>query len=467
PSGAEPWQSLPSVSDLLDEPRVQELTGRQSRAEVLEAIDLALAGFRCALRPGDSAPDTEQVLRGVTDALERRLLERLRPVINATGIILHTGLGRAVLPRRAAEGLALMDRPCNMQMDLETGLRGKRSHRTEALLTRLTGAEAALVVNNNAAATLLVLSALCRGKEVLVSRGQLIEIGGSFRLLNCVHQSGAILVEVGSTNKTHLADYESAFTENTGAILRVNPSNYKMIGFTKQVTTAELVRLKKKRDVLVIDDLGCGVLVDLEKVGLPHEPMVQESLAAGADVACFSGDKLIGGPQAGIIVGRAELIGRLKKHPLTRMLRIGKLTDMALERTLELFLRPETLLEDHPTLRMAATPARAVRQRASRLKRRLGAVGGPVEVRVVSTESAMGGGALPGVPIPSWALAVRSSSLSADRLAAQLRLNSPPIIGRIREDEVILDLRTVLPGEEMQVLEALRRIAGTPSGPTA
>lgn len=454
----DPRRRLASVSALLERADVQELIAAHSRPVVVDAVRAVLEAERERLKPGDVGPSADDLAAEVRETLRREEHERLHPVVNATGIILHTGLGRAVLPQRAVDALAGLNCCCNLQIDLDTGLRGKRNFMTERLLCRLTGAEAAMVVNNNAAATLLILTALCRGKEVVVSRGQLIEIGGSYRLPDCVHQSGATLVEVGTTNKTHLRDYESALTENTGALLRVNPSNYRIVGFTNDVPVEELVSLKSRQPVLVIDDLGCGALVDLAAYGLPHEPTVQESVAAGADLVCFSGDKLIGGPQAGIIVGKRDLVQQIKKHPLTRMLRVDKMTDLALEQTLRLFLEPETLLKENPTLRMLTTPVEEIKRRAEWLKRRLDKTDGTLSFRVVGTDSATGGGALPGVPIPSYALGVRSAVCSAQALARRLRQHEPPIVTRVHEDEVLLDLRTVLEGEERILLDALSRL---------
>jgi L-seryl-tRNA(Ser) seleniumtransferase len=351
-----------------------------------------------------------------------------------------------------------MDRCCNLQIDMTTGARGRRNAACERLLCRLTGAEAAMLANNNAAATMLILAALCPGREVIVSRGQLIEIGGSYRLPDCVTASGARLVEVGATNKTHLRDYAAALGPDVAAILRVNPSNYRVVGFTQEVGIGELATLKGEwPDLLVIDDLGCGALLDLRAFGLPHEPTVQESIQAGADLCCFSGDKLIGGPQAGIIVGRRDLIARIKKHPLTRMLRVGKLTDMALEQTLRLFLEPETLIENNPTLRMITMSADAIKRRAQSLKRRAEkACAGKLRIRVVEGSSVTGGGSLPATSIPTWLLAISSATnLSAERLLKKLRDHEPPVIARIENDEVALDLRTILEDEDKIVLAAL------------
>ncbi|MBX7256239.1 MAG: L-seryl-tRNA(Sec) selenium transferase [Candidatus Hydrogenedentes bacterium] len=455
----DPRTRLPSVSKLLDTPECQSYVARYSRPIVLDAVRSVLDGYRNTLDKIEAVPGVEVVLEQTRLRLEEDSLDRLRPVVNATGIILHTGLGRAVLPRQAAQALGQQDRCCNIQIDLASGLRGKRNYECQRLLCALTGAEDALLVNNNAAATLLILASLCAGKDVIVSRGQLIEIGGSYRLPDCVHQSGAHLVEVGTTNKTHLRDYEAALTEETGAILRVNPSNYRIVGFSKEVSIGELVSLKEKTPALVIDDLGCGALVDLTQFGLPHEPTVQESVAAGADLVCFSGDKLIGGPQCGIIVGKKALVQRIRKHPLTRMLRVCKLTDVALEHTLRLFLTPETLVANNPTLRMLAAPVNELKSAAVLLKEQLDAAGTSFTVSVEAGESAMGGGSLPATPIPTCLLTVRDGGMSAERLSALLRRNEPPIIARIADDKVVFDMRTLLEGEAAIVLEALKRLS--------
>jgi len=455
----DPRRSLPSVSHMLEVEAVRDLTAVFSRPLVLDAVRVTLDRLRTELGAGEISPSMDAIIEMVKSLLHDREFQRIRPVVNATGIILHTNLGRAVLSRKAVDALSVLNRCCNLQIDLETGQRGKRSYMTEHLLTRLTGAEAAMVVNNNAAATFLVLAALSRGKEVIVSRGQLIEIGGSFRLPDCIHQSGAVMVEVGTTNKTHLYDYERALSENTGMILRVNPSNYRIIGFSEEVPVEELVTLKKKQPVIVADDLGCGALIDLSDYGLPAEKTVQASIAAGADLAFFSGDKLIGGPQAGIIVGKKDLVAKIKKHPLTRMLRVCKLTDTALEHTLRLYLYPETLIENHPTLRMMTMPIESLKRKASGLKKYLDAHAPSLNIRVVESESETGGGSMPGMTIPSYALAVRSDRLTADSLCALLRRNEPPVIARIKDDAVLLDMRTLLAGEDRDVRDALDRLA--------
>ena len=445
----DPRRAIPSMSELLETGEAEALIRRHSRGPVLGALRAVADGFRKA----GAAADVRAILDAAQKKLETDDLDRLRPVVNATGILLHTGLGRAVLPKEAAAGLAQMDRCCNLQIDLATGQRGKRNYMSERLICELTGAEAALIANNNAAATLLILAALCKGREVVVSRGELIEIGGSYRLPDCVTASGARMHEVGTTNKTHLRDYEGAIGEDTGALLRVNPSNYRVIGFSQRVPLGELAALAKKRGLLLIDDLGCGALVDLSAYGLPRESLVQDSLAAGADVVCFSGDKLIGGPQAGIVAGKKELIDRIRKHPLTRMLRVGKLTDMALEQTLRLFREPERLAERHPLYRMLAKKLPELRAAAERLAAAIGA-GASVE----EGASEMGGGALPGVELPTALVAVRSEKLSAAEIAKRLRCREVPVVARIQDDRVVLDVRTLLDGEEATAVEAVKEV---------
>lgn len=429
-----------------------------SRARVVEAVRDTLSRHRHALRPGEDAPPTQELLDEVQAALRLAETERLRRAVNATGVVLHTGLGRAVLPSCAAEGLGHVTGYCNLQVDLATGRRGRRNFTTEDLLLELTGAEAAIVVNNNAAATLLVLTALCTGREVIVSRGQLVEIGGSFRLPDCIRSSGAHMVEVGTTNKTHLRDYEGALSENTGAVLHVNPSNYRITGFAQQVPVAELTGLASRGEVVLIDDLGCGALVDLRRYGLPHEPTVRESVDAGVDVVLFSGDKLIGGPQAGIIVGKKHPMEKIRKHPLTRMLRVGKLTDAALEHTLRLFLAPDDLPARHPVYRMLTVPAEELAKRAEHVIVKLQPHATHLEVRCVPGESAVGGGTLPDTRLPSVLLVLRSTACSSEKLCRLLRRNEPPIIARVRDQEVLLDMRTLQSGETEVVVEALVRI---------
>lgn len=456
-SQPDPRRALPSVSEVLAHPT---LAASGDHDTVVRAARHVLDACRGRLGGEDDAPTVDQVADQVNRILRADAGARLRPAVNATGILLHTGLGRAVLPGEAVEALSGLSGYCNLQIDLETGRRGKRNYATEQLLIELTGAEAAVVVNNNAAATLLALTALCRGGDVVVSRGQLIEIGGSYRLPDCVHESGAVLREVGTTNKTHLRDYEAALGEETAAVLRVNPSNYRVVGFAKQPTIREMVALKQGRDVLLIDDLGCGALVDLQRFGLPCEPTVQESVDAGADLVLFSGDKLIGGPQAGIIVGRRDLVAKVRKHPLTRMLRVGKLTDLALQKTLEVFRSPDDLAERHPLYRMLTLSPDELRRRAGKIVEIAG-VGRGLNVRIVEGVSEVGGGSLPTTELPTVLVAVKADTFSAQQLALSLRDRETPVVARIHEGEVVLDVRTLQ--NELEVETVARALADLPS----
>jgi len=423
-------------------------------ARLVEASREAVDRVRKSLESGAEIPGLEEIAERVRQIIEGGLREGIRPVVNATGVVLHTNLGRAVLPDEAMEAIGRLDGCCSLQIDLDSGERGRRDTVIEKLLHRITGAEAATVVNNNAAATLLVLAALCQDREVVVSRGQLIEIGGSFRLPDVIAQSGARMVEVGTTNKTHLRDYENAITENTAVLLRVNPSNYRIVGFTKQVSTAELVSLKEGRELIVVDDLGCGALLDLSRIGLPKEPTVQDSLGAGADVALFSGDKLIGGPQAGIIVGKKDLIARIRRHPLARALRVGKFTVAALEATLKLFLDPDSLIERNPTLRMLALRPEQLRPRAEALTKRLASL---IDCEATDGQSACGGGALPDTPLATVVMALKPKGISASDLARRLRLGEPSVVARVQDDRVYLDVRSLLDGDEERIETALRK----------
>lgn len=455
------------MDELLRSREAGALLERHPRCRILDAIRHVLEHLR--RHPDTLAGNAGAILEDARAWLEEDEFDRLRPVINATGVILHTNLGRAVLPASAVDALASLGQCCNLQVDLDSGRRGKRNDMTERLICRLTGAEAALVVNNNAAATLLVIAALCRGREVVVSRGQLIEIGGAFRLPDCIAEAGATLVEVGTTNKTHLHDYRKALSERTAAVLKVNPSNYRIVGFSTEVPVGDLLTLKaQQEDLLVIDDLGCGALVDTRRFGLPEEPTVQASLGAGADVTLFSGDKLIGGPQAGIIAGREAVVSRIRKHPLTRILRVCKLTDIALEQTLRLFLEPGRLARTNPTWQMLAADVQALRHRAEAIVET--AVARGVErgaLQVVASQATTGGGALPAHPIASVAIAITHPACNPDGLLRRFRRLSPPVIGRIAEDAVLLDVRTLLPGEDAALAGAVATVCANLDKETA
>ncbi|HEY5896056.1 MAG TPA: L-seryl-tRNA(Sec) selenium transferase [Burkholderiales bacterium] len=430
-----PLASLPSVDRLLRCEAAAPLIARHGRSAVTDAIRDLLAELRAA---GQGTGDETALLAKVSTRLDAAAQPTLRPVFNLTGTVLHTNLGRALLPAEAIAAMTEVARaPSNLEYDLEQGRRGERDDHVEKLLCRLAGAEAATVVNNNAAALLLVLNTLAQRKEVPTSRGELIEIGGSFRLPDIVARSGCRLREVGTTNRTHLRDFTEAIGAKTGAVLKAHTSNYAIEGFTASVPERELAALCQERGVPLVVDLGSGALVDLRRFGLPHEPTPAETIANGADVVTFSGDKLLGGPQAGIIVGRAALIDRIRRNPLKRALRIDKMTLAALAALLRLYADPERVVERVPTLRLLARPVDEIRAQAERLKpslqERLRET-----VEVVACESQVGSGAAPAQRIASAGLAIRPGSA---RLAARLRALPVPVIGRIQEGALILDLR--------------------------
>jgi len=455
-------RQIPSLDALLREPGGEALVREYGRQAVVTAGRAVLDDVRAEIIKTDAAgaplPLSPEALLGrLKDHLCRKFRPSLGPAINATGIIMHSGLGRAVLSEDAAEAiLGVAHGYSTLALDLETGRRTSRDRHVEGLLRELTGAEAATVANNNAAATVLVLNTLARGKEVIVSRGQLVEIGGSFRMPDVMKTSGAILHEVGTTNKTHLRDYEEAVSEATGAILRVHHSNYRIVGFAEEPGIEELAELGRKHRVPVIDDLGSGALVDLKEFGLATEPLVQASIRAGADVACFSGDKLIGGPQCGLIVGRAEWIQKIKKNQLARAFRCGKLSLAALEATLKLFLSPELLRARHPVYRMLGLTPDELGRRAKKVATALRkALPDDVRVTVEDGESQVGSGAVPVETIPTKVLAVAAPSFSPDELALKLRRLDPPVFARISRDAVLLDFRTIQPDEDAIVERAL------------
>jgi L-seryl-tRNA(Ser) seleniumtransferase len=442
-------RSLPSVDRLLRAEAAQSLIARHGRTVVTDAIRETLAEMRKST-PADSgsAPDAA-LLEEVHLRIEKAPRPSLRPVYNLTGTVLHTNLGRATLPREAIDAVArAAQQPSNLEFDIDRGVRGDRDSHLETLLCRLTGAEAATVVNNNAAAVLLVLNALALRKEVPVSRGELIEIGGSFRLPDIMARAGCRLREVGTTNRVHLHDYADAIGPRTGAVMKVHTSNYEVVGFTSGVLEVEIGSLCHERGVPFVVDLGSGTLVDLRRFGLPHEPTPAESFASGADVVTFSGDKLLGGPQAGVIVGRADVIARIRRNPLKRALRVDKLTIAALTAVLDLYRDPDRLAERLPVLRILTRPISEIRAAAHRLEPLLSdAVGEAAEVRVVDCHSQVGSGALPTQHLASSGLAIaprtgrRGGGAAVERIAARFRALPMPIIGRIQKGALVLDLR--------------------------
>ncbi len=413
---------------------------------------------------GPEQVTAEALLSRAGALLERATTPRLREAINATGIILHTGLGRAVFPGSVVDSmLAELKGYSTLAADRESGERIERDELVEYVLTELTGAEAATVVNNNAAATMLVLAALAAQKEVIVSRGQLIEIGGSFRLPEVMSQSQARLVEVGATNRTHLKDYQKAITADTAAIMRVHPSNYRVVGFTSEVPLAAMAELAHSRGLTLIDDLGAGALLGLEQFGLPHEPTVRESIAAGADVVLFSGDKLIGASQAGVIVGRKDLIERLRKHPLMRAMRVDKTCLMVLERTLHLFRDPDLLRREHPLYQMICTPMEALRNRAKALADAITKAVPKAALSIDASKAYLGSGSMPTEAIPSVMLSVSVPGLSATELARRLRLDKACVFTRIEDDLVRLDMRTLTDEQLPAIAAALGRLTRQPN----
>ncbi len=420
----------------------------------VRAIRVYLDELRQKIQAGETAAFAQDEL---VRRLERERKPTLTRAINGLGVILHTGLGRAPLAHAAQEALAdVSEHFSSLEIDTETGRRGSRYRHIEPLLCELTGAEAAMVVNNNCAATMLILSSMARGKEVIVSRGQLIEIGGAFRIPDVMQQSGCKMVEVGTTNRTHQRDYKNAITSETGLLLRVHTSNYKISGFTKEVSLEELVALGREHKIPVMDDLGSGALIDLSKYGLPKEPLVQESIAAGADVACFSGDKLIGATQAGIIVGRQKYVAAMKKHPLTRALRCGKLTYAVLERMLEMFLDEERVLKEHALFQLLLkTPAQMQREARALLRRVQVDLKDKARLAVKPALSEIGGGSLATESLESRVVAIRPAVMHVDELARRMRLNRPPVFGRVEHGEYVLDFRTIRRDEIPIIASAL------------
>jgi L-seryl-tRNA(Ser) seleniumtransferase len=458
-------RELPAVDEVL-----RALNGRPTapRARAVAAVRSELADRRWALLQAASAEalgqvalDLHSLLRHVRARLALDAAHHLDRVVNATGVVLHTNLGRAPLGRAALERVALVAaRYSNLELDVGSKTRGSRYEHVDALLCRLSGAEASLVVNNNAAAVLLALEALARGRDVVVSRGELIEIGGAFRIPDILARSGARLVEVGTTNRTRLADYAAAITPATALLLKVHPSNYRVVGFTESVATVPLAELGRAHGIPVLEDLGSGSLLDLRPWGLPGEPTVPETVAAGADVVTFSGDKLLGGPQAGLIVGRRALIALLRAHPLNRALRIDKLTLAALEGTLRAYEDPATVARQLPVLRMLSEPVAAVRRRARRVLRRVpAAVRRALGLEVVAARSEVGGGALPLAALETAALALGRPGQPAATLDARLRAGRPPVIGRLAEGRLLLDCRTVMDDEVSLLAGALADLA--------
>lgn len=447
---------LPQIDRVLQLSEIQQLP--YPRGLITDVIRHQISRVRNQLLSGKLENfEMEQFIGQIKTNLREIVAPSLRRSVNAAGIVLHTNMGRAPLSRAAQMALRdVAENYANLEIDLESGKRGSRYTHVEDLICRLTGAEAAMVVNNNAAATLLVLNTLAFEKACLISRGELITIGDSFRLPEIMQRGGARMVEVGSTNQTHLSDYETAITEEAALIMKVHTSNYKIIGFTSEASLEELVQLGKDKNLMVYHDVGSGALVDLSLYGLPKEPVIQESLHRGADVVSFSGDKLIGGPQSGIIVGKNEFIQRMKKNQLTRALRAGKLTYAALEATLKLFLDEEKLISNHAVLGLLTKPISEIKKQARKIRRGLRSV--PLQIKIEDGLSEIGGGSLATESLPTVVITISAEKFTAEQLARKLRENQPPIIGRVQNNQLKLDLRTVRADETDLIIKALQKL---------
>lgn len=446
----DPRRALPSVDRLVSEANRNNGTATNS-GMVADAARAVLAAARDTVTNGGEAPQLAELLALLHAEVERRGQPSLRRVINAAGVILQTNLGRAPLSERAIAAMAEAARGyTNLEFDLESGGRGSRHEHVRDLIRQTTGAEDGLVVNNNAAAIFMVLQVFAAGREVIISRGQAVEIGGGFRIPDVLRQSGALLAEVGTTNRTYARDYEAAWGENTAAILRVHASNFKIVGFTAEPTLAELAEVAHARGGLLIDDLGSGCLVDTAKYGIAHEPTVRESLESGADLALFSGDKLLGGPQCGIIAGRASLVEQLRRHPLARALRVDKTTIAALNATLSAYAQG-TEATEIPVWRMLRESDASLKRRAQRWAK----AAGPL-ASVVRSRSMVGGGSLPGEGVPTWCAAITGPGL--DQFAARLRTGSPALVGRIEAGAFLLDPRTVAQSDDSEVGRLLANV---------
>lgn len=455
-------RNLPAVDKLLHARPLADLADDIPHILQLEACQSTVETLRQAILNSPEAASkvdlsVEHVAQLAAELADKLNTPQLRPIINATGTLLHTNLGRAPLSNAALQAVTEVAQGySNLEFDLQKGERGHRYSHIEQLLCKLTGAEAATVVNNNAGAVLLALTALARGREAIVSRGELVEIGGAFRIPDVMEAGGVQLREVGTTNKTHLRDYRSAINEQTGLLLKVHTSNYRIVGFSETVAAAELVNLAHEHGLPVLEDLGSGMLIDLTEHGLPREPTVAETVAAGVDVVTFSGDKLLGGPQAGLIVGRRAAIEKIRRHPMARALRIDKMTLAALEATLRPYLDREQALRELPVLRMLGESSDTLRRRCRRLSSALKKVlGEQVEISIVKESSQVGGGALPLTELPGWALALSLPDI--ELFAARLRAGEPPLIGRIQNDQLLLNPRTVLPEQDPLLCQCLAR----------
>lgn len=464
-----PLRQLPSVNQVLESPFIKEAPPGHEHARIVAAIRTELEEVRAMILNGTSAngpPDRDFIAQRALARLTRQTRPKLRPVINATGIVLHTNLGRAPMAEEAAHAAFLAAGGyLNLEMDLESGKRSSRQNAIRDWVCQLTGAESATAVNNNAAATVIALRALCQGKEVILSRGQLIEIGGSFRIPEIMAVSGAILREVGTTNITRIADYERAIGPNTAALMQIHTSNYRIGGFTKAASLEELIALGRKHNLKVIDDIGSGAMVDFARFGFAGEPIARDSIRAGADLVLFSGDKLLGGPQAGILAGKKEWIHKVEKDPLMRAFRLDKMTLAALEATLRFYLNEEQALQAIPGLAMLGLSQDELQNRAETLAQGLRAMEGIAEAAVRRDYAFVGGGSLPDQKLPTWVVEVRSEGMDEEHLAQRLRTGDPAVVGRLREGRMVLDARTVFPQQIPDLIAAMRQAVSGPASP--
>ena len=459
------FRSIPKVDILLEEQEIQDLIDAYGRELVMDVIREEMDALRTFIGKCEEEEKAKAQIGMLTQNIKRhagKLHEpNMKMVINGTGTVLHTNLGRAPISKEHVERLAgIVSGYSNLEYNLEAGARGERYSHFEKLLCKLTGAEAAMAVNNNAAAVMLILSSMAKGGEVVVSRGELVEIGGKFRIPDVMEQSGASLVEVGTTNKTHYSDYEEAITEETKALLKVHTSNYRIVGFTETVTIDELIPIAQEHDIPIIEDLGSGVLIDLSKYGLTYEPTVQDSIRKGADVVCFSGDKLLGGPQAGIIIGKKKYIDMMKKNQLTRALRIDKFTAAALEMVLMEYLSEETAVQNIPVLRMIAMPLDEIEKEAGYFARILRRTGMDAKIQVVSCESQIGGGSLPLERMESRAVSIQPNGMSVAEMEEKMRHLEIPIIPRTVNDSICLDVRTIERKDYKMIASELTELLG-------
>ena len=446
------YRNIPKVDVLLENPEIMELIKKYHRQVVVDVIREEIDNLRNFINESDDISLIEKKIENLVDDIKKSTEKiysyNLRKVINGTGTILHTNLGRAIISKKHADYLSeVVTSYSNLEYNLEGGKRGERYSHFEKLICKITGAEAAMAVNNNAAAVMLVLSSMAEKKEVVVSRGELVEVGGKFRIPDVMKSSNANLIEVGTTNKTHLEDYEDAISENTGAFLKVHTSNFKILGFTESVSIEELCKLGKEKNIPVIEDIGSGVLVDLSKYNLEYEPTVQDSIKAGVDVVSFSGDKLLGGPQAGIIVGKKKYIDKMKKNPLTRAFRIDKFTATILEMIFHEYLNEEDAIKNIPVLSLITKDIKEIEENANVLFDKLSNLNNVANIQIEDTLSQIGGGSLPAERLKSKCVSITPKNMSTALLEEKLRFGESPVVARISDDKLIIDMRTVLNGE--------------------